>query len=185
MRGAVLLLCFSASLSLGCQTVSVNPLASDNVIEFDEGLLGVWITADPETGREEYRTLITASGKGYRLQVQGQPAHTEAKLVRLGDTRILDMTYAEKPDEPAHHFFLIQGIGDSRTIACLDLQKIQQIVKEKEPTLALAKPNDRWAFTHLDWSTEQLQGFFSRHGEAAFIDSEYRESMKRLPADKK
>lgn len=184
MRVLTLLVSLSAFLPLGC-VASVNPLASDETVEFDEELLGTWVDAEPSiTGSQPEQLVISAGGNGYRCEYpdQPEPNGVSAKLVRLGNLRILDVTYAARPDDPPHYFALMSKSDGLLTVASLDLRKLVKIVKDKEPTLSIPKPTDKWPFPRIDWSTEQLQAFFGRYGESVF--SEYAESLKKLePGD--
>ena len=182
MRAVMLLLSLSAFLPLGC-AASVNPLASDRIIEFDEELLGTWVDAELSgEARTQDQVVILADGKGYRIEFSDlpEPKVVSAELVRLGDIRILDISYAAKPDDPPHYFVLVSESHGFLKLAHVDPRKLQKIVKENEPMLSIPKPTDKWPFLQIDWSTEQLQAFFARYGESVFVESEYREPLKKL-----
>lgn len=116
MLGAALLLS-------GCLVVGTQPFYDAASIEFDEGLLGRWESA-------EDRTLITVERgewKSYKVTYPARsgPVVYAGYLTRIGDSRVFDLAPAHSVDPaslliPAHFAVRLQLLGDTLTVAGLD-----------------------------------------------------------------
>ena len=97
MRLTLLTLAAAALLTTtGCSNlVSLNPLASDDQMIQNSALSGVW--ADDDNSLYIVRPADRAYEITY-IEKKGMPIHFNAKLFRIGDAQILDLTPAD--DDP-------------------------------------------------------------------------------------
>jgi hypothetical protein len=102
---------------------SLHPFYDDASIEFDEALLGDWVSADDQTAIQVDR----AEWKSYKVTYPARsgPVVLTGILTRIGESRVLDLT-AGRPSDPAslqipvHIALRVQVLGDVLTVTGLD-----------------------------------------------------------------
>lgn len=185
MRSVTLLVSLLTVLTAGC-VASVNPLADDDddVLIVDNELIGTWMNdyRIEEKPASWMKVSLSRAGSKYDVETlssEGRKAWS-AKVVQLGDVRILDLVQVPPLDvEPLglHQFFLLNRAEDTLTLRPIDGKRFREVVTASEPALAIGDDGK------LDWSTEELQAFFKRHSSSVFT-SWTRSSFKRFRAEK-
>ena len=136
MRRTVLVLC--GLILTGC-VPSWNPLYTESDLVFDPLLVGTWAPVKPPEGSKEAWGFTKCGEKAYQLQQtdeQGRQATFDARLVKLGEHRFLDLYLTKVAGDDVN---LNAWAGFSLAPAHLIL-KVEQI----EPTLKIAAMNPDW-----------------------------------------
>ncbi len=112
----LVLVLFLSLLSSACLVVSTQPFYDAGSIDFDEGLLGRWESA-------EDKTLITVERGEWKSYKVSNPARSgpvvyTGYLTRVGESRVIDLTPAHSVDpasllSPAHFAVRVQLLGDT------------------------------------------------------------------------
>lgn len=163
----------------GC-VPSLNPIFTYKDLIFDPALLGTWGTDDPHE-----KWVFEKSGeKSYKLKQtdgEGLSAEFDARLVRLGDYKFLDLIVTNIDERhfkmngfavfsmiPAHLILKIQELGPKLKLSVMDPSWLREKL-EKNPKLLEHRKlgDDRYAITA---STKDLQKFVVEHaaGEGLF-----------------
>jgi hypothetical protein len=182
MRTATLVLPVLAFIPVGCIS-SVKPLATDDVVAFDEELIGEWVDAHPASRdahlalrQEPGRAIVTADGRGYKIETSSpreNQSHS-ARLVQFGDVRILDLSPGKQFDTvPCHQFYLLSVSNDILTLRIIDAKKFREVVNLNEPTLPVGDAGN------LNWTSKQLQDFFRRYSDSVFSSTPF-VSLKKV-----
>ncbi len=151
-----------ALLTSGCASLkSVQPLASETNTTFDRNLIGVWTDADGED------IIIVREGQSMTYDILWisdggkESLRLVAKLVELGDSRVLDVMEANPGTfaVPCHVFVNVRNTGDDLQISFLDSKWIQAMIKDQ--SLAHFEADKSLVITA---PTEQLEAFMLKYG---------------------
>jgi hypothetical protein len=117
---AVLLLALG---SAGCLVASLQPFYDAASIEFDDGLIGEWESAEDQSRIRVDR----AEWKSYKVTYTSPsgPVVLTGFLTRIGEGRVLDLTAGRLMEPaalfiPAHVAVRVQVLGDTLTVTGLD-----------------------------------------------------------------
>ncbi len=109
--------------SAGCLVASLHPFYDDASIEFDEALLGSWVSPDEKTTIQVDR----AEWKSYKVTYPARsgPVVLTGILTRVGESRVLDLTTGRPLDPaslviPVHIAVRLQLLGDVLTVTGLN-----------------------------------------------------------------
>jgi hypothetical protein len=175
----------AAVLVGGCSTPSLNPLASDEKVVEDAGLVGTWIPQEDGKPSTEEKYVITAEGdKGYTVKIvelekkNAKAQEFGVKLVQLGGERYIDLTLpksAEKELEPygttvapMHNILKVKREGDTLTVWPLDDDGLEKALKEGSVKLQFARYG-REEKAVLTATTKELQAFFGGKDAAKYF----------------
>ncbi|HKQ40447.1 MAG TPA: hypothetical protein VJ063_20420 [Verrucomicrobiae bacterium] len=167
---AVLLL----TIVTGC-VPSLNPIYTDKDLIFDPALLGKWGSDDPH----EKWVFEKSSEKSYKLKqtdAEGLTAEFDARLVRLGDYKFLDLTVTNIDERhfkmnglavfsmiPAHLVLKLHEIGPKLKLSVIDAGWVNEWLEKNPRSLDHHKLGDnRYVITA---STKDLQKFIVQHAE--------------------
>ncbi len=176
------------SVIVGC-VPSLHPLYTDKDLVFDKALIGTWQDDDKEStwtfsqsGDKEYNLVYTEDGKKGEFTVH---------LLKLKDRMFIDFYPAEQEElngfyashfVPAHSFMLVKQIEPVLQMACLNPNKLKDII-QKDPKAVkhekLGSGDDKDIFTA---PTDELQAFIMKNIDTPefFADPS---SLKKVKAD--
>jgi hypothetical protein len=114
---------WAALLCAGCLVVSTQPFYDSSSLEFEDGLIGRWESAEDKT----VITVERGEWKSYKVTYPARsgPVVYTGYLARVGDSRVFDLTPAHSVDPaslliPAHLAVRLQLLGDTLTVTGLD-----------------------------------------------------------------
>ena len=149
-----------ALVSTGCsQLISLQPFVADSEAILDARLAGVWIEGD-----DTY--LVRQDGAGYLIMAYGKSQSDsyklKARILRVGDARILDLTPAENDAfRLAAHMPVRYWVeGNTVRIAFLDskwlraLASEQLTVQEVDGRAAITSPAEAVSNFLLTWGAD-------------------------------
>jgi len=165
----MLILIAGLSIIVGC-IPSLHPLYTDKDLVFDKALIGTWqdeggesIWKFTQSGDKEYKLVYTEDGKTGEFIIH---------LLKLKDKRVCIPCRVEQEDingfysahlVPAHSFMLVKQIEPTLQMACLNPNKLKEII-QKDPKAVkhekLGKDDDRDLFTA---PTDELQAFIIKN----------------------
>lgn len=173
-----------AVLMAGCTVRSLQPLYTGKDLTFDTRLLGSWGEADSK----ETWTLAKSGDNAYELSWAGDKGQTEtveARLVRLGEMRFLDL-YPRDVDESfsikAHVVVKVQIRDEKLQVALLNPDWLKDALDRKAVQIAHVNLPDTGLFVGptqaviVTASTKELQDFVKAYAndEKAFPVTEMR-----------
>jgi len=183
---------------MGCWTISVHPLYTDDDLVFEEALIGTW--GDPTGEDEETWQFEKADNDSYRLIVRDTDTdHSpddpledcyarldidprtdgafEAHLLKLDEYLFLDL-YPEEPEIgnevylshviPAHSFMKIEIAGDTLKLAFFDTEWLEESIEEGQLDIEYAERDDFYVLTS---STNKLQKLIMENMDEVFPES--------------
>ena len=195
----ILALCLAALAGItGCIPTSINPLYDGKDLVFDPALIGAWREKDDS---KENWAFEKSGESGYQLVYtddEGKLGRFEAHLLKLGNTRFLDLF----PDEAGieemnrsgfykvhllrtHSFLKVTQIEPALQMAPLDLKWLREYLAKYPKTIAHQKFGEGDdAQIVLTASTPELRKFVEQHlnTEGAFGDPI---NLKRHPSESK
>jgi hypothetical protein len=162
----------------GC-VPSWNPLYTEKDLVFDPLLVGAWTPLEAKEGFKETWAFAKGGEKLYRLQQMdedGRKADFEARLVKLGRHRFLDLylTKVEGDDiklnawagfslVPAHLILKVEQIGPALKIAAMNADWMKKFLKQHPDAIAHRVVLDDNIV--LTASTAELQKFVLEHAD--------------------
>ena len=158
----------------GC-VPSLNPLYTDKDVIFEPALLGRWGSDDP---REKWEFEKTGE-KSYKLKQtdgEGLAAEFDARLVRLGDYKFLDLTVTNIDEKyfkmngwaafsliPAHLVVQVHEIGPKLKLSAMNPDWVKDWLEKNPKAIEHRKlAEDRYVITA---STKDLQKFVLQHAD--------------------
>nr|MBN2278110.1 hypothetical protein [candidate division Zixibacteria bacterium] len=152
-------------LAAGCVTRSINGIATENNIVFDENLLGIWGEADGDSVvmiTDAGENTYTFGGKDENGEVYGLPVH----LCRMGDYLFLDMSPKESDIKgnimlsihllPTHTFYLVDQIQPTLKLKMISDSRLQEYLAAHPGKIAYTIVDGNVVLTD---STENIQAF--------------------------
>ncbi len=162
---------------IGCIPTSINPLYTREDLVFDPALIGVWSSegdsketwAFEKAGDTEYKLVYTEN--------DGKTGHFEAHLLKLGDTRFLDLFPDESGIEEmdrsgfykvhllrTHSFLKVTRIEPALQMAPLDLKWLREFLGKHPKAIRHHKTGQGDdAQIVLTASTPELRKFVEKH----------------------
>jgi hypothetical protein len=182
----VLLLCV---IIAGC-VPSLNPIYTDKDLIFDPALVGTWGSDD---AREKW--VFEKSGStSYKLKqtdAEGMTAEFDARLVRLGDYKFLDLIVTNIDEKyfrmnglavfsmiPGHLVLKLHEIGPKLKLSVMNVDWVNEFLMKNPKSLDHVRlADERYAITA---STKEFQKFVLQHaaGEGLFGDAHELERRK-------
>lgn len=155
----------------GCGTSSINPLASDDVLQENPLLLGNWVFYKSRSG---VPISIVRDGAGFEitsLQRNQDSTVYSAKLIRLGEHSFIDAVTTKSigfDAVPIHHILRVDIGENSLTLYGTDPDKIEEVLRN-EPAFPVARIGETLKKRLvLTGSTDELQAFFRQYGDRVF-----------------
>ncbi len=166
----ILILIFGLSIVVGC-IPSLHPLYTEKDLVFEKALIGTWQDGDnqdstwifSQSGDKEYKLVYTEDGKKGEFTVH---------LLKIKDKMFIDFFPIEQEGlngfyaahlVPAHSFMLVKQIEPTLQMACLNANKLKDII-QKDPKAVkhekLGDGDDKDVFTA---PTEELQAFIMKN----------------------
>jgi hypothetical protein len=156
----------------GC-VPSLNPIYTDKDIIFDAALVGTWGSGD---AREKW-IFSKSDGNRYKLQQtdsDGITAEFDARLVRLGDYKFLDLFLVNVDERytklngwaafsliPAHLVLQVHEIGPKLKISAMNPDWVKEWLEKNPKSLEHRKlTDDRYVILA---TTKDLQKFVLQH----------------------
>lgn len=194
MTNKKLTYCVLAALSMllaGCWQKSLHPFYHEKDLAYDAGLEGIW-KDNPDQEKTATWTFSAAGDKKYKLNIVDGDlnADFEARLFVLEGEKYLDLYSVKRSlsEIPVHHLLRIEREGDSFSAKILNLEWVQQWVRENPSKLSHLRvpdpehPDDRDKDEIvLAATTEQLQKFILEHRQKEKFFEGGNEPLKRAP----
>ncbi|HCE46428.1 MAG TPA: hypothetical protein DET40_23030 [Lentisphaeria bacterium] len=166
----IIFLLAGLSIIVGC-IPSLHPLYTEKDLVFEKALLGTWQDGDQEdstwtfsqNGDKEYKLVYTEDGKKGEFIVH---------LLKIKDRMFIDFYPAEQQDingfyaahlVQAHSFMLVKQIEPTLQMACMNPNKLKEIIREDPKAVKhekLGNGDDKDIFTA---PTEELQAFIMKN----------------------
>jgi hypothetical protein len=187
----------AALLIGGCNTPSLNPLASDDKVVEDAGLVGTWIPQEDngKPNTDEKYNVTAQDDKAYQVTIvrvdekEKKPQEFGVKLVQLGSDRYIDLTIpksAKKELEPygttvapMHNIIKMKRDGDTLTIWPMTDDAVGKALKDGTLKIPYAKYGED-EDPVLTATTKELQAFLGGKDAAKYFKDP--STMKREAA---
>ena len=182
----------------GCLPTSINPLYTDKDLVFDPALVGVWSEKEEsketwsfeKAGEKEYKVLYTED--------DGKTGQFEGHLLKIGDTRFLDLFPDESGIEEmkrggfykvhflrTHSFLKVAQIEPALQLTALDLKWLREFLKTNPKAIRHEKIGEGDdAQIVLTDSTPELQKFVQKLLKTAGAFGESNDLRRRQTGSK-
>jgi hypothetical protein len=154
-----------------------NPVYTDNDLIFDPALVGSW--GSPSDEKERW-SFSKAGAKQYKLKQtdgDGRRADFDARLVRLGDYKFLDLLVVEADERdtrlngwaafslvPTHLVLQVHEIGPKLKISAMNPDWVKEWLEKNPKSVEHRKISDERYVIMA--STKDLQKFILQHADA-------------------
>lgn len=177
MTAAAAVLALAGMMMVGC-VKSLEPLYTEEDLEFEAKLLGIW--AENEDAKERW-TFERAGEKAYQViyEQDGERGEFVVHLLRLGDHLYLDFLPLDEAMEklerndlykfhwlPTHTFARVYEVEPELKMAFMNPDWLSERLSEDPGALAHARRGDKEVV--LTASTKALQAFVRKHAADAF-----------------
>jgi hypothetical protein len=159
---------FGLTLLVGC-VPSLNPVATEKQLVFDQNVLGVW----GQTNAEDRWEFTKGEGNAYRLLYTDKEGHQGrfiAQLAEIEGARFLDLFPEEAESDasgfykfhlvPIHTVYLVKQTEPNVQLAAIDYKWLGQYLTDHPGAVQSATFNGRKMLTG---PTEEVQRFVLEH----------------------